>query len=342
MGTGTALAFTPDHFLTACHVVAGAKRVVLSRDGDRQDSMLTAAIPTADVCLLIRPSRLPAQAISRSNAVSPNAGITLVGSGETNSAYRLSRGRVVAQGMVAGVPLILTDAPVPPGMSGGGAIDGDGRLVGIAVGRWRTPDLGVIVALSALEGLRAVSPDSLRRFPALPAYLDDRLAWPEMLRLGLRLQTNEAVPPRSQTTEGWSFSRDGRVCQATTFDAGQSSLGMTLSLTLDSEGVAVSLSVDREDTPLPIASRPLTATLYPSRQTFRLRPARLVQSVRQARDNRWNARWELDDADVFLGALPAASALVVSSRRRDLGALPIDPLMLWRGYRDTCLGSVGH
>lgn len=336
IGTGNAVVITPDHLVTACHVVADADRLVLSRDDLKQPTTLTAMVPGADLCVLTR-SSLPAQPLRQRQApLAADAQLALIGSRAGGHNHQLSTGTVIAWVSVGGVPLMLTDAPVPPGLSGAGAIDSEGQLVGFAVGRWLMPAFGVVVEASALKRAQVADPADTHTLSSLPVFLDERQVWPDMLLIGLR-QMDSGAATASRSTGEWHITRQGSRCQAVTRDPRQNDFGLTLDLVGMEGGVAVSLSVERHDVRLAAASRPLTVTLYPSRHSFSLRPSRLVQARDKAAAGLWAARWDLDDAEGLLRALPKTDAMVVSVGKRDLGGLALDPQALWAGLRDTCL-----
>lgn len=337
VGTGNAVAITADHFATACHVVVGADQLRLIQSTLSEGSVLAAQVPQTDICFLTRPSAFKAKPIQRQEtAPQPGDPLTLIGVRQAGPGYQLSIGTIMAQPVVAGVPLFLTDAPVPPGMSGSGAFDRDGKLVGFAVGRWRRPALGVVVTARALAKVQPARPADTVALSPLPPYLDERQVWPDMLRLGLGLQL-AAKAAQSRIDEGWSFSWDNARCATGYTDPLQAQFGLTLAVEQRDEAVIASLVIERHEVSFAQATKPLTVILYPSGKVFRLRPARLVQPPDHVLGNRWNVRWNLDDAGAFLAALPGSTALVASSRGQDLGALSINPDRLWHGLRETCL-----
>jgi len=139
---GSAVAVTAHEVLTNCHVVEGAKKIILKREKKEWVAALSRSSPDTDRCVLSVPEA----------ELSPIAGVRSFESlevGETvytlgaPSGFDLS----LASGVVSGrreengLKFVQTTAPISPGSSGGGLFDVRGNLIGITtlivVGRER-------------------------------------------------------------------------------------------------------------------------------------------------------------------------------------------------------------
>lgn len=132
LSTGSAVVIAPSQLVTACHVLAGAKTVMIQRDNVSYGATLDAPDVERDVCLLkVANFNAPAVAIA--------AGAPAFGQ-RVFTAVAAEEGRVsINQGTVAGLRagpdggLDRIQATVAPtaAMSGGGLFDESGRLVGV-------------------------------------------------------------------------------------------------------------------------------------------------------------------------------------------------------------------
>lgn len=336
-GFGNAVAYGRDRLLTACHVIVGAETIRLIRDGRQWPTRLMEAVPSADLCLLERPPEMETLSVTVEDPPAEGE-LTAVAFWPDRKGPSLARGEVSGLATVRDQPLILTDIPMLPGMSGGGVFNARGALVGIAVGRWHAPAFGVAVGLGPLRDRQPLTETTA--LSALPAFVDQQSVWPDMFLVGLARSLAAGAGP-SGVFDGWHVSRQQGACLATLRDAEQADLGVTLEFYAGNPSRTglpqVHLAVEQQGIPFALASRPLSFTVLPSLREFLLRPARLVQGRDGVAENLWSVRWELDDAADFLRALPGADGFIVSSGGRDLGALPGNGQGLWSGLRQICL-----
>jgi hypothetical protein len=333
-GTGTAL--TAERVLTACHVVAGARAAWLFRP---PHTLVRAAFaetaPSADLCALRPLYPLDLTPVTwRATPVEPGEPITLIGL-PSPAATRAVTQRVVSRHTVEGTPLVILDGPPPPGFSGGAAVDSEGRLVGVPVGRWAVGNgYGIVVAVGAIPSLATAAP----RPPAdtIPPFLEARHVWPTIISATLA----GGSPPvaRSNQDGNWRASWHKDVCRVTMTrqEGGPSPFELTLHSTR-SGAVHWSVTSEAWDIPAPHAMTPLALTLLPSGKRVILLPDRLLQPPDQRARNTWNVRWHLDDALALLSDLPTMEGLVTSLAGQDLEAQMAEGDKLWDILRSTCL-----
>lgn len=132
LATGSAVVTGPGQLVTACHVLKGAKTVMIQRDNVSYGATLEAPDAERDICLL-KVANFNAPAVP----VAP--GVPAFGQ-RVFTAVATDEGRVsMNQGTVAGLRagpdggLDRIQASVPPvtGTSGGGLFDDSGRLMGV-------------------------------------------------------------------------------------------------------------------------------------------------------------------------------------------------------------------
>ncbi|MBI3706896.1 MAG: trypsin-like peptidase domain-containing protein [Proteobacteria bacterium] len=339
-GSGSAVAIMSGLFLSACHVVAGASQVVVvGADGYRLLEPAGAALHL-DLCLLSVASGTPMTTLTRRamdgslEPVSPKAEIRFVGL-PNDSGFTVSRGHLVGRGIVADAPLLLTDAPLKDGMSGGGLFDTEGRLVGIAVGRNPISGHGVGIDLAQITAIRF---ERIARWPAadarMPPFFDIGRVWPDYV---MALATSGPVPAAggvSRSVGNWLYARQDRACE---IHARREAIGRArLALRIDraAEGVRVSLDVGANDIPERLALSGLAVTLLPREDSFVLRAQTLRRS--SGPSDLWDVEWQLADAAAFLRALPRSEGLIASLAGTDIMAVEIDPVALWQNIRETC------
>jgi hypothetical protein len=129
---GSAVAVAPTLALTNCHVVEGAKKIVLKQRGGEFAARLKESDPVRDRCVL----EASAAAFTPVTGVRPFAdlrvGETLYTLGAPSGLdLTLANGILSARREEEGVRYVQTTAPISPGSSGGGLFDAYGNLVGI-------------------------------------------------------------------------------------------------------------------------------------------------------------------------------------------------------------------
>lgn len=136
LGQGSGVVIARGRVVTNCHVLAGARRVQLRREGTQAgiSARLEAWDPPRDLCLLDAPGIADAPAVERV----PTAGIVV---GQT--AYAIGHPKGLDLTMTAGLVsslrrntagqlvLVQTSAAISGGNSGGGLFDERGRLIGL-------------------------------------------------------------------------------------------------------------------------------------------------------------------------------------------------------------------
>jgi S1-C subfamily serine protease len=142
-GAGSAVAITPDGFLTtSAHVVEGANRGVASlADGRELDFEVVGRDPLSDLAV-IRTSGVDLVPVTLGNADQLRVGqlvvavgnpMGLAGSVTAGVVSALGRSFTTSNGRAARMVenVIQTDAALNPGNSGGALVDGRGRMVGV-------------------------------------------------------------------------------------------------------------------------------------------------------------------------------------------------------------------
>lgn len=141
VGTGFAWARRDGELLlvTAAHVVGESRQVtVIAPDGTAHTAAVLADDPAVDVALLSVSDGLALDPLARgdSQRLAPGDPLYVVGFAlgtELLGDPSVTRGVLSGRRVVDGVEYLQTDAAMNPGNSGGPVLDGQGRVVGIAV-----------------------------------------------------------------------------------------------------------------------------------------------------------------------------------------------------------------
>ena len=152
---GSAVAVSPRHLLTTCHVVEGMTALGVVQGSIAHAVSVSLSDPTTDRCVLeiaqaaLRPIRAvrPASGVEvgeRVYSIAAPAGLELT----------LGEGLVSALRSLDGMPVIQTTALISPGSSGGALIDAGGNLIGIIGSRLRSaPAIGFAIGADSLWSL---------------------------------------------------------------------------------------------------------------------------------------------------------------------------------------------
>jgi hypothetical protein len=300
LASGSSVAIAPRHLLTACHVLAGAPPGLPIRltappaagtPPAVEEGRLVEARPEADLCVVETATDHPA--IGRRGApVAVGETLRLIGTPATPQPV-VAVGTVRATVAVAGVPLLLTDAPVPPGMSGAGGFDGDGHLVAVATGRWpwtgTAEAVGVLVDLTRLPAAPAAAADGLPPLAAAPPFLTpERHGGAILLALVRSGLARLGGPPATRRLGPWWLTVEEAACRLHL----QGEDGATrLYLRLSEEAAAVTVEAEVRHGPLPLAraGAALTAQVLPGGETAGLTAWRLDRLEPTA--DAWGGRW---------------------------------------------------
>ncbi|WP_237214002.1 S1C family serine protease [Falsiroseomonas oryziterrae] len=144
---GSAVAVSPRHLLTTCHVIEGMTVLAVAQGNVTHPVSVSLSDMLSDRCVLqtdtplLRPIRA-VRALStvevgeRVYSIAAPAGLELT----------LGEGLVSAHRLLDGVPTIQTTALVSPGSSGGALVDARGSLIGIIGSRLRSaPAIGFAI-----------------------------------------------------------------------------------------------------------------------------------------------------------------------------------------------------
>lgn len=129
---GSAVAVTEDELLTNCHVLEGARRVIVKKGDAESIGTITRADPKSDRCVVsVKGRKLQPIAGVRGRA-ELEVGEPLFTLGSP-SGLELTLGDGILSGLrqVKERTFVQTSAPISPGSSGGGLFDAHGNLVGI-------------------------------------------------------------------------------------------------------------------------------------------------------------------------------------------------------------------
>lgn len=128
-GHGSGFFVTPQHLLTAAHVVTAGSPVLELRGGEKVDAAIVRVARRADVALLRVSSSHPCLHLG---ATLPKVGSDAYVAGAPGPlAVSLTRGIVSGIQLIDGLPRVQTDAPINPGNSGGPVADAAGDVFGI-------------------------------------------------------------------------------------------------------------------------------------------------------------------------------------------------------------------
>ena len=128
---GSAVAVTTHLALTNCHVLAGAARYVLFKEGRDMPARLYAAARGEDRCILRSNDILqPIASLRHHDELKVGERVFTVGSpnGLENT---LGEGLLSGKRTLKNRDYLQTSAPISPGSSGGGLFDASGNLIGI-------------------------------------------------------------------------------------------------------------------------------------------------------------------------------------------------------------------
>lgn len=148
---GSAVAFSPKHLLTNCHVVEGSEKVLVKLAGATQTATVYGADVTADKCVLEVEHDIPnyANGYRPPSSVSVGENVYAIGNprGLDNS---LSSGLISGVRDRDGITYFQTTAAISPGSSGGALVDESGSLLAITSFRLKDSE-GLNFAISASE-----------------------------------------------------------------------------------------------------------------------------------------------------------------------------------------------
>jgi serine protease Do len=132
MATGSAVAVSPNHLLTNCHVVKNPARLSISKNGTSMGATVSAADQQGDRCILQASQPLVSYvAMTRaSNGIMVGEDVAAIGNPKSLDTS-LSRGIVAQKRKKDGLAYLQTDTAISSGSSGGGLFDHAGNLVGI-------------------------------------------------------------------------------------------------------------------------------------------------------------------------------------------------------------------
>jgi hypothetical protein len=130
--TGSAVAVTKTELLTNCHVVEGARKVVLKQNKRQLVAELGRSDPATDRCVLTVPegTLVPVRGVRAYSDLAVGEPAYTLG---TPAGLQLSLSNGILSGLreEAGRNYIQTTAPISPGSSGGGLFDARGNVIGI-------------------------------------------------------------------------------------------------------------------------------------------------------------------------------------------------------------------
>jgi serine protease Do len=126
---GSAVLVAENRLITNCHVLSWAKKIHVSRDGERWPARLITSDQEHDLCLL-GVTAMPFAAVATGHPLQVGQEVHAAGfPGGGN--FNVSCGLVRALHPFDAAKVIQTNANFNPGASGGGLFDNDGNLVGI-------------------------------------------------------------------------------------------------------------------------------------------------------------------------------------------------------------------
>lgn len=197
VGLGSGFVIGDGRIVTNRHVVAGADQLVVTTwDGRDEVVEVVAAATVSDLAVVEVAGSLP-HAVELGE--DPDVGEPVVAAGyPEGGAFRLSPGEVTGYASVTdgseGGDVIVVDATIRQGNSGGPLVDEEGRLVGVVYAMRVSDSAGLAIPVSRLE--RVLSLDDLDPVePCSTGYVPaDRLAAEEGIGAG------DLPPPPSSTT----------------------------------------------------------------------------------------------------------------------------------------------
>lgn len=129
---GSAVAVTPTELLTNCHVLEGARRIIVKKGEDEFIGKITRAHPESDRCVVSVKGQalVPVKGVRAAKELAVGEPLYTLGS---PNGLELSLGDGILSGLrkLDKHSFLQTTAPISPGSSGGGLFDAKGNLVGI-------------------------------------------------------------------------------------------------------------------------------------------------------------------------------------------------------------------
>jgi S1-C subfamily serine protease len=130
---GSAVAVSATELLTNCHVVEGARKILIHQDKREFVAKLSRSRPSADRCVLTADGAAftPVRGVRSYSDLKVGESLYTLGA-PANLELSLSNG--IVSGLRSDDPtgrFVQTTAPISPGSSGGGLFDSRGNLVGI-------------------------------------------------------------------------------------------------------------------------------------------------------------------------------------------------------------------
>jgi S1-C subfamily serine protease len=130
LGSGVAVSTT--EILTNCHVIEGAKKILVKQDKKEWVAKASRSDPASDRCVLSVPEGnfKPAPGVRPYDELKVGEPLYTLGSPDS---FELTLGSGILSGLREedGRQWVQTTAPISPGSSGGGLFDARGNVVGI-------------------------------------------------------------------------------------------------------------------------------------------------------------------------------------------------------------------
>jgi hypothetical protein len=129
---GSAVAVSPTELVTNCHVLDGARKVLLKQKGREWVAKILRADPASDRCVISVPDQtfVPVRGVRAYTELKVGESLYTLGS-PNGLELTLSSGILSAVREEEGRRYVQTTAPISPGSSGGGLFDAYGNLVGV-------------------------------------------------------------------------------------------------------------------------------------------------------------------------------------------------------------------
>ena len=153
---GSAVAVTPRHLLTTCHVVAGTNSAEITQGSARRPVSVVLRDQASDRCVLEvgEPVLRPIRAVRPFRQVEVGERVYTVGA-PAGLELTLGDGLVSSLHPSPRLPIIQTSAPMSPGSSGGALLDARGNLIGIVAFQVRNgQSLGFALAADSFWTIR--------------------------------------------------------------------------------------------------------------------------------------------------------------------------------------------
>lgn len=129
---GSAVAISEHELATNCHVVAGARKIILHKNETTATAKVLRADPKADRCVIEVPDvkLVPVKGVRATSDLKIGEAAYTLGS-PAGLESSLASGNVSALRNDGDQTYVQTSAPISPGSSGGGLFDARGNLIGI-------------------------------------------------------------------------------------------------------------------------------------------------------------------------------------------------------------------